>query len=109
MYALNGEEAYSKYKGYLLEDITAGYLQEMLISGVEKPLFYDSSREGADFILERPDRRLIIEVGSGRKNYAQVAETLRSIGGDYGLIFSASPLEVNDAMVKVPWKFALLL
>lgn len=114
MYALNGEQAYAKYKGYLFEDIAAGYLQQMLVPGLGKPLFYDSAQGGADFILDRPDRCIVVEIGAGQKTYAQVAQTMRSIGGDYGLIFSESPLEkspleMREEMVKVPWKFALLL
>ena len=65
-----------------------------------------------DFIVRIDSSRQIpIEVGLGNKGYDQVEKTLSKTGGDYGLVFSSSPLSISQdkSIVRVPLDYFFLM
>ena len=75
---------------------------------------YDSSANGADFIIRSEKKKIIIEVGFGDKaeGLTQVKNTAKNIGDfDYGIIISGQDgqPEIFDNIVKMPLKFWLMI
>lgn len=104
---------FDNYKGKLLEDIVGFYLYRVFIQFQGSSLTYDSAGSGADFIVDTKiegSKPVVIEVGSGKKSYAQTKQTLEKVGGKYGLVISTSDLGIdNDCRcVSVPLKYFLL-
>lgn len=97
-------------KGKLLEDLVGMYLHKILYKNPGKSLTYDSAEGGADFIVGIGKRRMVIEVGVGKKGYRQVATTAKKVRPNYSLIISESSLEYSKefAAVKVPLRTFLL-
>ncbi|MFA5855662.1 MAG: AAA family ATPase [Candidatus Gracilibacteria bacterium] len=97
-------------KGRLLEDLVGMYLHRILSKNFGGSLTYDSAQGGADFILGMGKRRIVIEVGSGQKDYRQVIATAKRVSASYGLVISEDALayEKEFDAVKVPLKMFLL-
>jgi predicted AAA+ superfamily ATPase len=97
------------YEGKLLEDVIGLYLgrlcEQRLIS-----LTYDSAAGGADFIVRDDSGSIAVEVGRGQKGFVQVARTAKKVKAKYGLVISASGLEIDSkkSAVLVPLEFFLL-
>lgn len=100
----------SNYKGALLEDVVAMYLNRIIPKYGEYFLTYDVSENGADFILSYGDKKIVIEVGSGQKNCKQILETNKKINPSYGLIISNDELELIEEynLIKIPLNYFLL-
>lgn len=98
-------------RGKLLEDLVGMYLNRILYKKTAVSLTYDSSEGGADFILGIGNRKLIIEVGAGKKDYRQIINTSKKIKTDYNIIISQDPLEYSKELnaIKVPLKIFLLI
>ena len=101
-------------RGMLLEDAAAlHYYREFVTrrtGSITHP--YDKSGGQCDFILRVANKKQIpIEMGLGTKGYKQVETTLNKHGGDYGLVFSDSPLGLNESktVVTVPLDYFFLM
>ena len=98
-------------KGKLIEDLVGMYLYQLVgkIDGFS--LTYDSAQGGADFILSLTNRKIIIEVGAGKKDFKQIIKTSGKISANYSLIISSSELELNKELntVKIPLKYFVLI
>lgn len=94
-------------QGKLLED-AAGlhYYREFVtkkVGSVTHP--FDKDGGQCDFILRVDNsRQIAIEFGLGTKGYKQPLSTLKKFGGNYGLVFSESPLGIDESksVVTVP-------
>ena len=106
---VEGEIAFANYKGKYLEDIIALTLYREFNQRLASPIFYDSTKGGADFILKLSNRKIAIEVGYGKKKVRQAKNTLKKTKGDYGLVISDSNLSIEDKVIKVPLKYFLLM
>ena len=56
---------FSNYQGFLFEDISGMYLNKILEKSGTSSLTYDVSEGGADFVVTRGEKKIIIEVGAG--------------------------------------------
>ncbi len=106
---VEGDNAFLNNKGKYLEDIIALTLYREFGQKLASPLFYDSAKGGADFILNLSQEKIAIEVGYGNKGIEQTKQTLEKIKGKYGLVISNSPLAKEDNIVKVPLEYFLLI
>lgn len=110
---LTGRESitnFENFKGLLLEDVTGLYLRKIFRKFINASITYDSSKGGANFIVKIGDKKIVIEVGYGKKKTKQVEFTLKRINGNYGMVISFEEnLTYNDKIVKVPLKYFLLL
>ncbi len=101
-------------RGSLLEDAVALHFYREFITrrkgSVTHP--YDKSGGHADFILRVANsRQIVIETGIGTKGHRQAESTLQKYGGNYGLVFSQSPLGISDSrkVVTVPLDYFFLM
>lgn len=108
---LGSSYQYDNYKGKLLEDAVGLYFYRILGLRFGASLTYDSSAGGADFILTLQNKKIMVEVGYGEKGLKQVVNSLKSIGGDYGLSISPSRLKFSEQenAVSVPLSYFLLM
>ncbi len=97
-------------RGKLIEDLVGMYLNRILYKNTGKSLTYDSAQGGADFILGMGNRRMVIEVGAGKKDYRQVIQTAKKIEPAYSLIISDDSLSYSKEFnaIKVPLRLFLL-
>jgi predicted AAA+ superfamily ATPase len=111
-YFSGNEGTYSTRQGKLLEDSIGAHLyREFILRGVGV-IRYDSAQGGADFILQiGNDRKIVIEVGLGKKDKKQVMATMRKIKSDYGIIFSSNELnmDMQENIVSVPLDYYFLM
>lgn len=101
-------------RGMLLEDAFALHFYREFISkragSITQP--FDKTGGMCDFIVRIDNTRQIpVEVGLGDKGYDQVEKTLSKTGGDYGLVFSNSPLSISldGNIVRVPLDYFFLM
>lgn len=100
-------------RGKLLEDLVSMYFYQLFD---KKPVFslnYDYNKGGADFVIGIGERRIVVEVGSNKKEYRQIIETSKRVKPIYSIIISekSTGLEYNEKnnAVKVPLKYFLLV
>jgi predicted AAA+ superfamily ATPase len=106
---VEGESAFTNHKGWYLEDIVGLSLYREFSQRLASPIFYDSAKGGADFILAFPDRKIPIEIGYGRKEIDQALLTLEKVKGRYGLVVCDSDLAKEGEIVKIPLRYLLLV
>jgi len=58
-------------------------------------LTYDVSEGGADFIITLGKRRIVMEIGAGKKGYRQAIATAQKIKPEYSIIVSNDELEYS--------------
>ncbi len=100
------------YKGRLLEDAVALCLYRTFVDGNGWSLTYDSSQGGADFIVSKENKAIIVEVGFGDKNARQVKNTMQSVNKDtFGVVVSSQPLQIDKdkVVVNIPIELFLLM
>lgn len=106
------ENTFLTRKGKLLEDLVGAHLyREFIIQG-GGALRYDSSQSGADFILQIDNKKqIIIEVGLGKKDRRQILNSMERINCDYGIVFSANPLimDQDQKIINVPLDYYFLM
>lgn len=97
-------------RGKLMEDLVGMYLYRIFYKKPGHSLTYDSAQGGADFILGVGKKRIIIEVGAGKKDYKQIVSTSKKVNPDYSLIVSEDELELSEDLnaVKIPLRLFLL-
>lgn len=111
-YFSGDEGTYSTRQGKLLEDSIGAHLYREFILRSVGVIRYDSAQGGADFILQiGNNRKIVIEVGLGKKDKKQVTGTMRKIKSDYGIIFSSSDLnmDMQENIVSVPLDYYFLM
>ncbi|MBU0722287.1 ATP-binding protein [Patescibacteria group bacterium] len=108
---VDGASAFEKYKGKYLEDIAALYLRKEFGRNLISPIYYDSTKGGADFILQIGDKKIVLEIGFGNKKTQQAETSLEKTQGNYGLVISKSNFEFlrDKNIIKVPLEFFLLI
>lgn len=99
------------YRGNLLEDIVGMYLNRIMPKFGAYFLTYDAASSGADFILSFANNKIIIEVGSGGKNFKQIIKTSKKVSAKYGVVISNDDIEYYSEInsVKIPLKYFLLI
>lgn len=106
-------EQYDNYKGKLLEDIVGMYLTKAFANNIGVSLSYDGRAGGADFILSIKPRgeKIVLEVGTGKKDTRQAVYTLKHVKGKYGLIISPSQLtlDIENDCVVIPIEYFFVL
>jgi hypothetical protein len=103
---------YLTRQGKLLEDSIGSHLYREFILRRDGAIRYDSAQGGADFILQIQNKKqIIIEAGMGAKDKKQIINSMKKIKADYGLIFSASELNVDPDLniVSVPLDYYFLM
>lgn len=112
-FAISGQEnTFLTRKGKLLEDSVGAHLyREFILRGCGA-FRYDSSQNGADFILQIENKKqIIMEVGLGKKDGRQILNSMRRINCEYGVVFSGNPLSIDQAnsIVNVPLDYYFLM
>lgn len=99
------------YQGNLLEDTAGMYFNRLIPKFGAFSVTYDVASGGADFILTLGTRRIVVEVGMGKKNYRQIIKTAEKVKPKYSIIISSDELEYSRELnaVKVPLKYFLLM
>lgn len=102
---------FENYKGSLLEDITGMYLHRILPPFSDFSLTYDASEGGADFIVTLGNKKIVIEIGAGKKGYMQIKTTAEKVKPKYSIIISNDALEYSQEhnTVKIPLQYFLLM
>src|SRR3989339_1404796 len=87
---VDGARAFDQYKGKYLEDVVGLTLHKLF----KEQVYYDSAKGGADFIVQSGEKKMVIEVGFGKKGIKQVEETMKKIDARYGLLISEQPMQL---------------
>lgn len=97
--------------GAKLEDYSAQIFYRDFLQTNEANIFYDSSKNGADFIFKFFDmRKIIIETGFNKETVDQIYSTYKKVTSDYGVIAGSKNLElVDNFVVKIPLKYWMIL
>jgi predicted AAA+ superfamily ATPase len=96
-----------RFLGPLAECAVASVLKRHIQTIPGAGLYHISGKGQADFVLEIGGRRMVIEVGMGRKDdgYGQVSRSMRIAGSDLGIIVSASGgLDRKRNIVRIPMR-----
>jgi hypothetical protein len=99
-------------KGKLFEDLIGMYLSRYLDGRPGSSLTYDSAEGGADFIVILGGRKIVLEVGAGKKDFKQIINTSKKVSAAYSLVISDNPkIEYSEELnaVKIPLKYFLLI
>lgn len=112
-FSVSGQEGtFLTRKGKLLEDSVGAHLYREFILGGAGAFRYDSSQNGADFILQiANNRQIIIEAGLGKKDRRQILSSMERINCEYGIVFSGNPLTIDQdqKIVNVPLDYYFLM
>ncbi len=102
---------FENYQGSLFEDVIGMYLNTILPRFGDLALTYDVADGGADFIISVGKQKIVMEVGTGKKDYRQIVKTAEKIQPKYSLIISNNALEYSEEYnaVKIPHKYFLLM
>lgn len=97
--------------GKLYEDTVGMYLVRLFNGRINYSITYDSAEEGADYILNLQDRKIVIEVGSGEKDLRQVRNTALKVKSLYNFVISKESLSLSEEnnTVKIPFEYFLLI
>lgn len=100
-----------QYKGKLVEDAVGMYLASEFTGKGRHTISYDPAQGGADFVVEKGNKKIVIEVGWNKRNPSQIIKTMKRGGGNYGLLITNSPLDFNESnkIITVPLEHFLLL
>ncbi len=103
--------AFENYQGSLFEDIVGMYLNRILPKTTGASLTYDVSEGGADFVINLIDKRIVIEVGAGKKGFKQIMTTSLKVKPNYSLIISKNELGYSQEhnAVMIPLNYFLLM
>jgi len=107
-----GKNITQEMYGKLFEDVVSLYLQKIAKTGKSISFYYDSQRNGADFIISLADgSRIILEVGYGDKGISQIKTSLKKVMPKYSLLVSERSLELDaeNNIVFIPKQFFLLM
>lgn len=100
------------YLSKLLEDTTAMYFKSFLRDKINGSLTYDSSKDSADFILAFGSEKIIIEVGTGEKDFRQIYTSFKKVSdAKYGLNISKTELKLSEdkRALSVPLEYFFLV
>ena len=107
------ESTFLTQKGKLLEDIAGLHFYREFISTGKGSLAYDSSKNGADFMLKIENKKqIIIEIGIGHKDTKQVENTMQKNRSDYGMVIcnrKELTLIEEKNLILIPKEFFLCM
>jgi len=107
---IEGRQSYERYKGKFLEDVAAMYFYRGFDSRLVNPIYYDASKNGADFILKQGlNKKIIVEIGFRKESVQQVLNTKKRVFACYGLVIGSEKLLASDEVVKIPLSYFLLM
>jgi len=94
-----------KFLGLLAENYIASYFFK--IKQTENQylnIFYDSSENGVDFLLETVDNIIPVEVSIGKKDKKQIRKAINKYKSNYGVIISNTTgrIEKRDNILHIP-------
>ncbi len=94
-----------------MEDVVGMYLNRILPKFGAHSLTYDAASGGVDFIIASGNQKIVLEAGTGKKNYKQLQKTAYKVNPKYSLIISDDELEYSEERnsVKIPFKYFLLM
>ncbi len=97
--------------GKLMEDVIALYFYKNISGLAQSFISYDAGRGGADFIIGAESKKIVVEVGIGKKDYRQVIQTAKKVNPTYSLVVSKSELQYSEEYnaVKIPLDYFLLM
>ncbi len=97
--------------GKLVEDTVALYFYKHINKFARSFISYDAESGGADFIVGVESKKIVAEVGIGKKDYRQVAQTAKKVNANYSLVISKSELQYSEKYnaVKIPLDYFLLM
>lgn len=107
-----GEGTAATRRGRYIEDLAALHFYREFISPGAGSLAYDAAKGGADFVLQLLNgQQIAIEVGSGEKGTAQVAQTMKERKINRGLVISSRELTLSpdEKILLIPFKYFLLM
>ncbi len=107
-----GEGTAATRRGRFIEDLAALHFYREFISAGAGSLAYDASKGGADFVLQLlSGQEIAIEVGSGEKGTAQVAQTMKERKINRGLVISSRELALSsdEKILLIPFRYFLLM
>lgn len=103
-------------KGKLLEDAVGLYLKRIFMdSPLNRAIVeYDTAKGGADFIVSgngTKSNSIVMEVGANKKTSKQVIQTMKDVGGKYGVIVTSGKLDIDESnkVVRVPFDYFFLI
>lgn len=98
-------------RGDVFEDVVAMHLYREFVAQRHGGITHDPAQGGADFILELPDKRIVIEVGSGSKDIVQAQQTVEKSKANFGIVISSDPLQLSSdvRVVKIPHDYFFLI
>ncbi len=97
--------------GKLAEDVVALYFYKNISKFAQSFISYDAESGGADFIIGAESKKIVVEVGIGKKDYRQVIQTAKKVNPTYSLVISKSGLQYSEEYnaVKIPLDYFLLM
>jgi len=99
-------------RGKYWEDTVSLHLYREFASRRAGTLLYDPSKGGADFILQMVNgQQVAIEVGTGEKGTAQVAQSMKERNLERGLVISSRELAISsdEKILLIPFSYFLLM
>jgi uncharacterized protein len=111
LHSVDASSLDQKYKGKFLEDYVGSYLFQKYGNRIGFQVSYDSSENGADFIVEKGEKKFVIETGWNKKSDIQIKNTMKKIQGDYGLLITNHSLALNEEknIITIPLETFFLL
>lgn len=98
-------------KHKITEDLLAMYLSQVFDTIGKWTLMYDSSHDGADFVLMIDEVAIILQIGSGSEWPKQVLQSLKKIPSKYGIIITDNQLDYDpeSGIIRIPLRMFLLM
>ena len=97
--------------GKLAEDVVVLYFYKNITNFAQSFIAYDAESGGADFVIGAESKKIVVEVGVGKKDYRQVTQTAKKVQPAYSLVISRSALQYSQEYnaVKIPLEYFLLM
>lgn len=105
-YKMGGYNKRNKqFLGILSENLVASHIFHMNQTKYEGlNIFYDSNKQGVDFILQTFDKLIPVEVGIGKKDTKQIKKAINRYKAEYGIIISNKTTKIikEDNVIYIP-------
>ena len=71
--------------------------------GMVTGIFYDPEEGGVDFILQKGERLIPVEVGIGKKTKGQIKKAIERYNSPYGIVIhGGEKIEIKGNIVYIP-------
>lgn len=100
----------TKYKGKLLEDYFGSYLYQKFFGKVGVNISIDPYENGADFIWQDGEKKIVIEIGWNKKTTSQILSTMNRVCADYGILITNGSLlyDKDNKILLLPLEYFFL-